>query len=249
MSLTEDLKKKAFEVGFVSVGIARPESLRGLPHGKIWDLYELRTPEEELPHVRSVVLLSYYVWDRAFNIQVDSLSSPAKEGLRPENYQLYYEVVKNKAWTVVDFLNKKGFESKWTLSIPLKTSAVKCGLGCQGKNTLLITPEYGPRVRLIAILTTAELDVDEPFKKDFCLNCQKCVDACPTRALEPYKLKINRCMTYSAENSAAKDVSEDVKTLERKLVPRPSPYSYIECTICMDACPKGKGKASADTAK
>jgi epoxyqueuosine reductase len=153
---------------------------------------------------------------------------------------LYYEVLKNKAWMIVDFLNRRGFESKWTLSVPLKTSAVKCGLGCQGKNTLLITPKYGPRVRLIAVLTTAELDADEPFKEDFCRDCQKCVDACPTKALEPYKLKINRCMTYSAENAAAKDVSEDVKELERKLVPRPTSKSYIECTICMDACPIGK---------
>ena len=195
-----------------------------------------------MPNVKSAILLGYYVWDRAFNIQVDSLSSPSKKAGRPENYQLYYEVLKNKAWMIVDFLNRREFESKWTLSVPLKTSAVKCGLGCQGKNTLLITPKYGPRVRLIAVLTTAELEVDESFKEDFCRNCQKCVDACPTKALEPYKLKINRCMTYSAENATAKDVSEDVKTLERKLVPRPTSYSYIECTICMDACPMGKNK-------
>ena len=242
MGLTEDLRKKALEIGFVYMGVTRPDKLRGLPHGKVWNLYELHSPEEEVPDVKSVILLGYYVWDRAFNIQVDSLASPSKEVGRPENYQLYYEVLKNKAWTIVDYLNKRGFESTWTLSIPLKTSAVKCGLGCQGKNTLLITPEYGPRVRLISVLTTAELEVDEPFKEDFCRNCQRCVDACPTKALEPYNLTINRCMTYSAENSAATDVSEDVKVLEKKLVPRPTPNSYIECTICMDACPIGKTK-------
>jgi NAD-dependent dihydropyrimidine dehydrogenase PreA subunit len=54
-------------------------------------------------------------------------------------------------------------------------------------------------------------------------------------------------MTYSAENAAAKDVSEDVKELERKLVPHPTSKSYIECTICMDACPVGKSKASTDS--
>lgn len=247
MGLTEDLKKKASEVGFVSVGITRPDMLRELPHGKVWNLYELRRAEEELPNVKSVILLGYYVWDRAFNIQVDS-PTPHKDAAsksltqRPENYSLDYEVLKNKAWMVVDCLTKKGFESKWTLSIPLKTSAVKCGLGCHGKNTLLITPKYGPRVRLIAVLTTAELEVDEPFKEDFCRDCQKCVDACPTKALKPYNIAINRCMTYSAENPAAKDVSEDVKTLEKKLVPRPTQNSYIECSICMDACPIGKSK-------
>lgn len=242
MGLTEDLRNKALEIGFVYMGVTRPSVFQGLPHGKVWSLYTLRHPKEELPNVKSVILLGYYVWDKAFNIQVDSLTPPSEETPRPENYQLYYEVLKNKAWAIVDYLNKKGFESQWSLSIPLKTSAVKSGIGCQGKNTLLLTPKYGPRVRLIAVLTSAELDIDEPFKEDFCQNCQKCVDACPTKALTPYNIVINRCMTYAAENPAAKDVSEDVRTLERKLVPRPSPYSYIECTICMDACPIGRTK-------
>lgn len=246
MTLTEDLRKKAFEVGFAAVGISTPDMLQGLPHGKVWDIYSLHYPEEELPSVKSVILLGYYVWDKAFNIQVDSarLSNRGTHAnmvkKRYESYQLYYEVMKNKAWIVSDYLAKRGFESKQSLSIPLKTSAVKCGLGCQGKNTLLVTPNYGPMVRLISVLTTAELDVNEPFEEDLCHDCQKCVTACPTKALEPYKLKVNRCMTYSAENPSAKDVSEDVKELERKLVQTPTSCSYIECTTCIDACPIGK---------
>jgi epoxyqueuosine reductase len=153
---------------------------------------------------------------------------------------LYYEVLKDKAWMVVDYLAKKGFESVYSLGIPLKTSAVRCGLGCQGKNTLLITPNYGPRVRLISVLTSAELDVDEPFKENICGDCERCVVACPTKALEPYRLKINRCMTYSAENPRAEDVVEDVKEKERRLIQRPSLCSYVECSICLEACPIGK---------
>jgi len=248
LGLTEDLKKKAIEVGFATVGISNPDMLSGLPHGKVWNIYTLRSPEEELPNVKSVILMGYYVWDKAFNIQVDSErlcdvginSHLAKQ--KRESYQLYYEVMKNKAWIITDYLTRRGFESKPSLSIPLKNSAVRCGLGCQGKNTLLITPTYGPRIRLISVLTTAELDTNEPFKEDLCQDCQKCVKACPTKALEPYKLKINRCMTYSAENASVRDVSEDVKELERKLVPTPTPCSYIECTICIDACPIGTSR-------
>jgi hypothetical protein len=59
MTLVEGLKKRAEEVGFVGVGVTRPESLRGLPHGKVWTGYFLRSPEEEFCGTRSVVLLAY----------------------------------------------------------------------------------------------------------------------------------------------------------------------------------------------
>src|SRR4030066_1163393 len=141
---------------------------------------------------------------------------------------------------IVNFLTKKGYDAAFTFKMPLKTAAVKCGLGCQGKNTLVINPEFGPRIKLIALLTNAELDADEPYKGDFCRTCQKCVAACPTKALKPYKIEITRCLTYAAESPCTTDVPEDVRTLEKKLIQKPTPNSFIECTTCIDACPIGK---------
>jgi len=244
MTVTQDVKQKAIDVGFVSVGISNPSVLRDLPYGGISNVYNLRSPEDELPTVRSVILMRYYAWDSAFNLRVDSTYFQSRETHVPkiplESYQLYYEVMKSKAWMLVDYLRQKGFEAILSLTIPLKTAAVKCGLGCQGKSTLLITPTYGPRVRVISVLTTAELDIDEPYREDLCKECEKCVTACPTGALEPYKLRINRCMTYAAEQPEASDVPDDVRTLERRLIRRPTPHSYIECTTCIEACPIGK---------
>src|SRR4030066_1949360 len=97
-------------------------------------------------------------------------------------------------------------------------------------------------MKLIALLTNAELDADGPFTLDLCKDCQRCIDACPTKALKPYKIDITRCLTYAAESPCTPDVPEDVRALEKKLVTRPAPYSYIECTACMEACPKGKNK-------
>lgn len=245
MTLTEELKNKAIEAGFVSTGICDPSSLHGLPHGKIHSLYTLYSPEEQLPSVRSVIILAFYSWDKAFNMQVDTAylrdaNARSKIPHETESYQLYYEVLKNKAWTIVDYLTKRSHESIYSLGIPLKTTAVKSGLGCQGKNTLLITPKYGPRVRLISVLTSAELETDEPFTENICQDCQRCLLACPTKALEPYRLNINRCMTYSAENPLADDVAEDVKKQETQLIEKPTKCSYIECTICLETCPIGK---------
>src|SRR4030067_1566510 len=124
--------------------------------------------------------------------------------------------------------------------MPLKTAAVKCGLGCQGKNTLIINPALGPRMKLIVVLLDAELDFDEPFILDVCKDCPRCIDACPTKALKPYKIDIARCLTYAAESPCTIDVPEDVRALEKKLITRPTPLSYLECTTCLEACLVGK---------
>jgi epoxyqueuosine reductase QueG len=244
MTLTEDITKLAIEAGFVSIGICSPKILHDLPYGWVDNVFNLRSPEEELPHVESVILMTHYAWDKSFNIAVDSTYLKDRNNIAPkvpqERYQLYYEVLKNKAWTIVEYLAKKGHETRISLNIPLKTSAVRCGLGSQGKNTLLITPNYGARIRLISVLTTAKLTADEPFKDDLCGECEKCISACPTKALKPYRIKINRCLTYAAEGPDAKDVPEDVREIEKRLTIRPTSNSYIECTICIEACPFGR---------
>jgi len=246
MTLTQNLKEEAKKAGFVTVGISSPDMLRGLPHGRIGTVFFLRTPEEELPNAKSVVVLGLYVWDRAFNLTVDSSylktkKKPKSKSMEPhESYQLYYEVMRGKAWPIVHYLSKRGFDSLVSFSIPLKTSAVRCGLGCQGKNTLLITPKYGPRVRLVSVITTAELETDEPYKEDLCRDCKKCLVACPTKALTPYKLTINRCMTYAAERPDTEDVPSEVRKLESRLIDRPTPSSFIECSRCLNVCPIGE---------
>jgi epoxyqueuosine reductase len=244
MNLTQEVRQKAMEAGFVSVGILNPSTLQDLPYGWVGRMINLRPPEEIMPTVKSIILLCFNAWDRAFNLAIDQpnwrgygMHGPEEKF---ESYILYYEIMRNKAWMIVDYLTKRGFDSLISLGIPLKTAAVRCGLGCQGKNTLLIHPTYGPRVRLVSVLTTAQLEIDEPYKEDLCKNCEKCVIACPTQALEPYKLKINRCMTYSAESPHSPEVPDDVRKMERRLVQRPTPNSYIECTTCIDTCPRGR---------
>ena len=62
----------------------------------------------------------------------------------------------------------------------LKDTAAIAGLGCIGKNNILITPQYGPRVRLRAILTDEMLPSTGPIKFDPCTECDMpCRDNCP----------------------------------------------------------------------
>jgi len=69
---------------------------------------------------------------------------------------------------------------------PHRELAIKAGLGVLGKNFLLITPEYGPRVQLTTVLTTMPLLPDSPLDFDPCKNCDICVQECPTNALKDY---------------------------------------------------------------
>ena len=67
--------------------------------------------------------------------------------------------------------------------IYLKDAAVEAGLGCIGRNNLLITPEYGPRVRLRAIALSKELPPSKLSDFDPCLECGRpCAAACPKDA-------------------------------------------------------------------
>lgn len=69
------------------------------------------------------------------------------------------------------------------LSVPM---AVDAGLGELGRNSILITPEYGPLVRLNKVLTNMPLIPDKPIEfgvEDFCGHCKKCARECPSKSI------------------------------------------------------------------
>ncbi len=65
-----------------------------------------------------------------------------------------------------------------------KHAAQEAGLGSIGRHGLLITSQYGPRVRLACLLTGAEVEAAPKTKKDYCLNCDACIRVCPAQALQ-----------------------------------------------------------------
>ncbi len=60
-----------------------------------------------------------------------------------------------------------------------KYAATRAGLGWIGRNSLLVTPEWGPRVFLRTVLFDLDLEVAEPVNESRCGACTACVDACP----------------------------------------------------------------------
>lgn len=94
----------------------------------------------------------------------------------------------NCANMLAQFITNLGYEAiaslnDTALSIPM---AIQAGLGEYGRHGLLITPEFGPNVRIAKVFTDLPLQVDrirEFGVKAFCEICQKCANACPPRAI------------------------------------------------------------------
>jgi len=244
MVTSAEAKEQAKKIGFSIVGVISLEQLRSLPIGDVQGVHTLVKAEDELSTVKSAIVVGYHIWDPIFNVQT---LDPRWRGigLHPvgeqfEFHQLYSEVVGIKAWRLASWLRDEGFDAVPALGMPLKRAATLAGLGMQGKNTVFLSKEYGPRVRLGAILTSAELEPDQSFIGDLCGDCTRCLNACPTKALKPYEITIKRCMVYATESPGSDDVDEDVRRIVDKLTIRPTRASFVECTICLDACPLGR---------
>ncbi len=150
-----------------------------IPIGPVADVSTLRSPDSLLPSVRSVVVLGYEVWDPIYNLVATRFDLADNAPF----HQLYAEVASNKAWEVASYLESNGYESISTRAICLKKAAVLAGIGAQGKQTVVVSPSYGTRLRFAAVLTSAELEDDELFTEDLCGECTRCLDACPVKAL------------------------------------------------------------------
>ena len=109
-----------------------------------------------------------------------------------------------------DPINRLGFMS-------LKLLAKTAGLGWQGRSLLIISPEFGPLHRLIAILTDLPLQTNQVIKNE-CSTCRKCIEACPQNAL-----------TFVAFNDHPK-CREDVLDIETCL-------GDNGCMVCILSCP------------
>lgn len=230
--LAREVKEKALKSGASLVGIVSSRSADNLP--SIWVGWEIREntkkASELMPDAASVVVVGYHVWD-------DMLELAIRKGEKWV-YPSYFPL-KILTLELISFLETKGYRATLPHSLSYKRLAQLAGFGNYGKNALIINPEFGPWIRLSAILTNAEMTPDRPFEENICGDCEECVKACPVGALAPYKVDDAKCLVgvHLSRNKGSKNG----KNLS-KYEPFLTRNSHLMCMECQKACPHGREK-------
>jgi epoxyqueuosine reductase len=145
----------------------------------------------------------------------------------------YHDFMKKRLQGLADFIRQLAPDALTracvdTAPVMEKELAQRAGLGWVGKNTLMINPKIGSWTLLGEVVTTLSLPPDEPGI-DRCGTCQRCLEACPTGALDnPYQLDARRCISYlTIENRGeiASDLQKDMGNW------------IFGCDICQEVCP------------
>lgn len=260
----EITKRKARELGADLVGIASARTIQEHPvPGCRFG------PEDILTGAKSVVVLGRKL-----------LWGMSRER-NPRNRNVHYagemalSAMEELTYELVRFLEEEHCPSIMTPSaysrshqievgekaLSLPHVAVEAGLGTLGLNLQLLTPEYGPRVILGALITTAELEPDRMLDAPLCLGeeCGRCLLACPGDAISAWSLDLERCRPHSspygyhflqqhveraldAPDPAARfDIMRSSDTLMIWQSMLRGVGIYTGCTRCYDVCPVGAG--------
>jgi epoxyqueuosine reductase len=141
----------------------------------------------------------------------------------------YHKVISKKLEVIKEFLNDNGCISEIFVDnncLDERYLACEAGLGFYGLNSLLINEEYGSYFFIGIILTNAIFEYNERKNKK-CLECRKCIEACPTGAInEKGILNGNKCLSYLTQK---KNLNEEEKSKFNKCI--------FGCDICSKVCP------------
>ena len=107
-----------------------------------------------------------------------------------------------------------------------KRYAVEAGLGWVGRQSLLVTPEFGSFVLLGEIVMTAECnEYDKPLESVGCGECRRCVEACPNGAIKERHIDTSRCISCATIECRSDESSCDT-------------HGWIfGCDECQTVCP------------
>ncbi|MEL6135489.1 MAG: tRNA epoxyqueuosine(34) reductase QueG, partial [Bacteroidota bacterium] len=242
--LTKQIKSKGADLGFDMVGISEAtfleEEARDLEkwlhqglHGKMSymeNYFDKRTdPRLLVEGAKSVISVIHNYFPQVEDQQPVDAPKISRYAWGPD----YHKVLKRKLYELFRYIHELvGEEIQGRVfvdSAPVmdKAWAKRSGLGWIGKHTNLITPRRGSYFFIGEIILDLTLEADGPIK-DYCGTCTRCIDACPTDALQPYQIDAQKCISYLTI-----ELREEMSTAFQESL---SGWAY-GCDICQEVCP------------
>lgn len=244
--IVRQIKDKAYQLGFMEVGICDAEPLpeeeqhlntwlnlgyQGSMDWMIRTKSERSKPASYFPEAKSIIVVAQNYFRSGKSIDLSSNKGNISIYARGRDY---HKVVKKKLQELLEDIQKLLPEAKGRIcvdSFPImeKPLAVKAGIGWIGKHSNLIIKGKGSYFFLGEILLSESLPADDRLTEDYCGSCDKCQQSCPTHALnQPYVLDSNKCISYLTiehDSSIDPDLQEKMGNW------------VFGCDICQEVCP------------
>ncbi|MCF8110084.1 MAG: hypothetical protein K9J85_01205 [Desulfobacteraceae bacterium] len=226
MDLTKEVKNRVQNAGVQLVGITPVDRLKGAPVA--------RRPTDILPTAKNVIVAAVHVLDSVYDL-------PDVRYEYTNQFFILNSRLNSMATNLCEYLESEGYRN---IPIPAayprvnkdlcgvlshRHAAVEAGIGEFALNNMLTTPQYGSRVRLVSIVTEAELSADEPYRESLCKQMQSkckfaCVKNCPVNAIS-YDGVVNKdsCLRY-----------------QEQIMPWSA--AELRCGLCVASCPIAEPK-------
>ncbi len=240
---SKSIKKKAEELGFQKVGIARAEKtpkeksdldswlMQGNHASMTWMINrkdERGNIHKYFPEARSVIAvgMNYYTGKNQEDLRSDYKFSNYAWG------DDYHTVLKKQLYQLLNWIKENNSKVKGVVCVDTspvmdKVWAQRGGLGWIGKHTNLISQDLGSWLFLGELILDIELEYDAPFEEDLCGTCLACIESCPTQALDEYKIDAGKCISYLTIEHRG-ELPESQSDL----------HGWIYgCDVCQEVCP------------
>jgi len=259
MSKSNDILNFTLREGADLVGIVRVENLM--------KCHPWRPPDRLLSEAKSVIVF-------ALRHTYGGLDTPVMRIAISEAQTIYNEL-NRIGYHLCRFLEGNGFlgltihpfspleitaETKGLVGdFSLRHAAASAGLGFIGRNNLLITREFGPRVRLAAVITDATLEASTRHIESKCGSCTVCIENCPGKAISMEGIDLRLCAKVvggpAGLNALIRFLSglvDKPKEELKKIIRSPELWNFhqalsngisFDCHSCMTICPLGRKNA------
>jgi epoxyqueuosine reductase len=243
MITNDDVIHAAKEHGFDMAGFAKADLLKEeykhyitwLENGYHADMNYMEKNREKRKDVKEIFSNARSVISLGLNYYTSHSYSGNKSNGKVSRYAWgkdYHLIIREKLFQLIETLKEidntfEGISYVDTGPVMDKAWSVRAGIGWQGKHTNIINKEYGSWFFIANIITNCVFEYSKQIE-DFCGTCTSCIDACPTKAIEPYIVESNKCISYhTIENKG--EIPVELKGKFDNWV--------FGCDICQDVCP------------